>query len=176
MQSSHASASRCTGAAWSGRWRAKKNESIEPDCRASRHGRDLREGARRSPVSRSNHESRTRHSSPPRFGGMDAGTGARPSCRGGLPRSPASALRQTRSVATGERRHPPNRRNHRLPRYGAHPCLSSRSRPTISSAMLTCMSANPHCGKSPNTARARSANMRCVLARLRQAGRSSAFA
>lgn len=54
----------------------KKNESIQPDCRADGHGGDLREAARRSPVSRSHHASRPRYSSPPRLGCMDAGIGA----------------------------------------------------------------------------------------------------
>ena len=106
---------------------------------------------------------------------MDAGTAAGASCRGGLPRPSASALRPARSVATSKRPHPPHRRHPRLPRYGAHPCLSSRSPPTISSATRICMSANRRSGRSPNTARARSANMRCVIGRLRRAGRSSAF-
>ena len=44
-----ASASRCTGAAWSGRWRAKKNESIQPDRRAGgRGGRSTRSCAPQS--------------------------------------------------------------------------------------------------------------------------------
>ena len=69
----------------------KKNESSQPDCRASGDSGGLREAAHRGPVRRSRHRSWPRHSSPPRFGCMDARAGHEPQGEAAC-RDPEAAL------------------------------------------------------------------------------------